>query len=128
MLFRSQEGIPYRRFDLGDGYEVWVGRNAKQNDSLTLRDARPFDLWMHARGVAGSHAVLRVKGRNDSPPRPILEKAAAIAAWFSKARTHSMAPVMVTQRKYVRKLKKAAQGAVRVEREEVIMIEPGLPS
>ena len=124
----DHEGIPYRRFDLGNGYEVWVGRNAKQNDSLTLRDARPFDLWMHARGVAGSHTVLRVKGRNDSPPRPVLEKAAAIAAWFSKARTHSMAPVMVTQRKYVRKPKKAAPGAVRVEREEVIMIEPGLPS
>lgn len=123
----DEDGIPYRRFDVGQGYEVWVGRNAKQNDALTLHDARPFDIWMHARGVAGSHAVLRVKGRQDQPPKRILEQAAAIAAWFSKARTHSMAPVIMTQRKYVRKPRKALPGAVLVEREQVIMIEPGLP-
>lgn len=123
----DEDGIPYRRFDVGNGYEVWVGRNAKQNDTLTLHDARPFDVWMHARGVAGSHAVLRVKGRQDVPPKPVLEKAAAIAAWFSKARTHSLAPVIMTQRKYVRKPRKALPGAVLVEREQVIMIEPGLP-
>ena len=124
----DQDAIPYRRFDVGEGYEVWVGRNAKQNDTLTLRDARPFDIWLHARGVAGSHTVLRVKGRTDTPPKSVLERAAAIAAWFSKARTSSMAPVIVTQRKYVRKPRKALPGAVRVEREEVIMIEPGLPT
>ena len=106
---------------------MWVGRNAKQNDELTLRDARPFDLWMHARGVAGSHTILRVKGRTDNPPGSIQEKAAAIAAWFSKARTSSLAPVIVTQRKYVRKPRGAAAGAVKVEREKVIMIEPALP-
>ena len=123
----EDDGIPYRRFDVGEGYEVWVGRNAKQNDALTLHDARPFDIWMHARGVAGSHAVLRVKGRQDNPPKRVIEQAAAIAAWFSKARTHSMAPVIMTQRKYVRKPRKALPGAVMVEREQVIMIEPGLP-
>ncbi len=124
----DEDGIPYRRIDLGEGYEIWVGRNARQNDELTLRDSRPFDLWMHARGVAGSHAVLRVKGRTDKPPRHVVEKAAAVAAWFSKARTSALAPVIVTQRKYVRKPRKAAQGAVRIEREEVILIEPGLPN
>lgn len=123
----DQDAIPYRRFELADGYEVWVGRNARQNDELTLRDARPFDLWMHARGVAGSHTVLRVKGRTDSPPKPILEQAAAIAAWFSKARTSSLAPVIVTQRKYVRKPKKSVAGSVRIDREEVLLVEPALP-
>lgn len=123
----ENDGIPYRRFELDDGYEVWVGRNAKQNDDLTLRDARPFDLWMHARGVAGSHTVLRVKGRTDSPPRHVVERAAAIAAWFSKSRTSALAPVIVTQRKYVRKPRKSPAGSVRVDREDVILIEPGLP-
>lgn len=123
----DDDGIPYRRFDVGQGYEVWVGRNAKQNDALTLHDARPFDIWLHARGVAGSHAVLRVKGRQDNPPKQVIEKAAAIAAWFSKARTHALAPVILTPRKYVRKPRKALPGAVLVEREQVIMIEPGLP-
>ena len=45
--------IPFRRYPLGSGYEVWVGRNAKQNDELTMRAARKFDLWLHARGRAG---------------------------------------------------------------------------
>lgn len=124
----DQDAVPYRRFELSDGYEVWVGRNARQNDELTLRDARPFDLWLHARGVAGSHTVLRVKGRTDSPPKSIIEQAAAIAAWFSKARTSSLAPVIVTQRKYVRKPKKSVAGSVRVDREEVLLVEPSLPS
>jgi predicted ribosome quality control (RQC) complex YloA/Tae2 family protein len=123
----DQEGIPYRRFELADGDEVWVGRNSKQNDDLTLRDARPYDVWMHARGVAGSHTVLRVKGRKDTPPKHILESAAAIAAWFSKARTSALAPVIVTQRKYVRKPRKSPAGSVRVDREDVILIEPALP-
>lgn len=121
------DGVPYRRFEMPQGYEVWVGRNARQNDELTLRDARPFDLWMHARGVAGSHTVLRVKGRNDKPPAHIIERAASIAAWFSKARTSALAPVIVTERKYVRKPRKAPAGAVRVEREKVLLVTPGLP-
>jgi len=121
------DGIPYRRFELADGYEVWVGRNARQNDELTLRDARPFDIWLHARGVAGSHTVLRVKGRTDNPPKPVVEQAAAIAAWFSKARTSSLAPVIVTPRKYVRKPRKSVAGSVRIDREEVILVEPALP-
>jgi len=121
------DAIPYRRYDLGQGYEVWVGRNAKQNDELTLRDARAFDLWLHARGVPGSHTVLRVKGRTDSPPGYIIEKAASIAAWHSKARTSGLAPVIYTQRKYVRKPRKAAAGSVRIEREKVVMVEPGFP-
>lgn len=123
----SDDGIPYRRYILDDGYEVWVGRNAKQNDQLTLRDSQKYDLWMHARGVAGSHTILRLKGRTDTPPKHIVAQAAAIAAYHSKARTSSLAPVIITERKYVRKPRKALPGAVLVERERVLMVEPALP-
>lgn len=123
----SGTDFPYRRYVIHGGYEVWVGRNARQNDQLTLRDSRKYDLWLHARGVPGSHTVLRVKGRKDSPPKAVIEQAAAIAAYHSKARTSSLAPVMVTERKYVRKPRNAHPGAVVVEREEVLMVEPGLP-
>jgi predicted ribosome quality control (RQC) complex YloA/Tae2 family protein len=68
-----------------------------------------------------------VKGRKDTPPRAVIEQAAAIAAWHSKARTSGLAPVMVTEKKYVRKPRKAPPGAVVVEREEVLMVEPALP-
>ena len=122
------ERLPFRRFALDNGYEVWVGRNAKQNDVLTFRHARKYDLWMHARGVGGSHVVLRLPNRHAQPGRPVLEQAAAIAAHFSKAQGSSLVPVMVAPRKYVRKPKGAAPGAVVVEREEVLLVEPGLPS
>ncbi|NBC16283.1 MAG: hypothetical protein GVY18_03080, partial [Bacteroidetes bacterium] len=63
----GKERIPFRRYDLGNGYEVWVGRNARQNDDLTFHHAQKYDIWMHARGVPGSHAVLRLPNRDAEP-------------------------------------------------------------
>jgi predicted ribosome quality control (RQC) complex YloA/Tae2 family protein len=123
-----EDRIPFRRFALPDGYEVWVGRNARQNEQLTFRHARKYDLWMHARGVAGSHAVLRLPNRQAQPARHILHLAASIAAYFSKAQGSSLVPVMVAERKFVRKPKGAVTGAVVVEREDVLLVEPRLPS
>lgn len=122
-----EDSVPYRRFVLEEGYEVWVGRNAKQNDQLTLHDARKYDLWLHARGVAGSHTVLRLRGQGDKPPHRIVEQAAAIAAWFSKARPSALVPVIVVEKKYVRKPRKSLPGTVLVEREKVLLVEPKLP-
>ena len=119
--------LPFRRFSLPEGYEVWVGRNARQNDDLTFHYAQKYDLWMHARGVAGSHAVLRKPNRDAEPGKHILQAAASIAAHFSKARGSGLVPVAVTQRKYVTKPRGAAPGAVRVEHEEVLIVEPRLP-
>lgn len=124
---RTEEARPYRRYLLDGDYEVWVGRNARENDQLTQRDSRPWDLWLHARGVPGSHVVLRAKGRSITPPAQVVERAARIAAWWSKARTSQLAPVIVTERKYVRKPKGATQGAVLIDREDVLMVEPALP-
>lgn len=116
--------LPYHRVDLGLGYEAWIGRSAKDNDALTLRHARPYDLWLHARGVAGSHVVVRVKGRTDVPPGPVVERAARLAAFHSKAKTSSLVPVVVTPRKWVRKAKGSAPGQVIVEREAEVRIVP----
>ena len=125
---QENKRIPFRRFRLAEGYEVWVGRNARQNDELTFRHAQKYDLWMHARGVSGVHAVLRLPHRNAAPGTAILRQAASIAAWFSKARGSNLVPVMVTERKYVRKAKGMPPGAVTVERETVVLVEPGLPN
>ncbi len=119
--------IPFRRFRLRAGYEVWAGRNARQNDELTFRHAQKYDLWMHARGVPGVHAVLRLPHRNAAPDAAIIRQAASIAAWFSKARGSGLAPVTVAERKYVRKAKGGPPGAVTTERETVLLVEPGLP-
>ncbi|MGA7303576.1 MAG: fibronectin-binding domain-containing protein, partial [Rhodothermales bacterium] len=93
----------------------------------TFDHASPHDLWFHARGVGGSHVVLRVPGRKTVVGKPIKLKAAAIAAWFSSARGSGLVPVIVTDRKYVSKPKGSDPGAVRVHREEVLMVEPQLP-
>lgn len=124
---RQQRGAStpiFREFDLGDGWTVFVGRNASNNDELTMRFAKQNDTWFHARGVGGSHAVLRGDG---NPPKRILEQAAAIAAWYSQARNASWTPVVYTLKKHVRKPKGAAVGAVTLERESVVMVKPSLP-
>ena len=116
--------LPYHRIDLGQGYEAWVGRTARDNDTLTLRHARPYDLWLHARGVPGSHVIVRAKGRTDVPPRAVVERAAGLAAAYSKARTSALVPVVVTPRKWVRKAKGTPPGQVVVEREAEVLIVP----
>ena len=124
ILAKSQqaETLPYRRGEI-ENYEIWIGKSAKSNDRLTS-DAHKEDIWLHARGVSGSHVVIRMNNSQDMPPRHILLKAAAIAAWNSKARGSKLAPVIVAKRKYITKPKGAAPGAVRVQREQVEMVQP----
>jgi predicted ribosome quality control (RQC) complex YloA/Tae2 family protein len=119
--------FPYRRFDLGDGFEVWVGKNARQNHELTFHAAQKYDLWMHVRERPGAHTVLHLPNRDAEPGRHRIHAAAAIAAYYSKARGSALVPVMVTERKYVTSPKGADPGVVRVNREDVVMVEPGLP-
>ncbi len=114
--------LPYKRTVI-DGYEVWIGKNAKSNDRLTS-DAHKEDVWLHARGVSGSHVVIRMNNQKEMPPKHVILKAAAVAAWHSKAKGSKLAPVIVTKRKYVTKPKGSATGAVRVQREDVEMVTP----
>ena len=118
----------YRTFELDDAYTLYVGRNAANNDELTMRFAKQNDWWFHARGVSGSHAVLRGGEGAEKPPKKILERAAAIAAYYSQARNASFVPVIYTQRKNVRKPKGANVGAVTLEREEMLMVKPESPA
>lgn len=116
----------YKTFELGDGFILYVGKNAANNDELTMKFAKPNDLWMHARGTSGSHAVLPLNGM-EKAPKPILKKAAEITAYYSGARNAKYVPVCYTLKKNVRKPKGANVGAVVITREEVIMVEPRIP-
>jgi predicted ribosome quality control (RQC) complex YloA/Tae2 family protein len=122
----QQIGSKFRRFIVDGGFEVWVGKDAKSNDLLTFKFSDKEDIWLHARGVPGAHVVLKT-GRQQ-PSKRAIEQAGSIAAYFSQAKTSSLVPVIVAKRKYVRKPKGAPEGSVVVEREEVIMVEPKLPS
>lgn len=124
---RDEANNRFRVFVIDERHTLYVGKNASNNDELTMRFARQNDWWMHARGSAGSHAVLRGV-TTDKIPKPILEKAAAITAYYSQARNASYVSVVYTQRKFVRKPKWANVGAVVLEREQTIMVKPLLPS
>jgi len=110
-----------------DGFKVYVGRNSKNNDALTLGFASKNDLWLHAKDLAGSHVLIRNKGSETRFPKHVIEQAAEIAAHFSKGRNQEFCPVLYTLKKYVRKPKGAPAGAVLVDREEVLLVRPGLP-
>ncbi|AFM03157.1 putative RNA-binding protein, snRNP like protein [Bernardetia litoralis DSM 6794] len=114
--------LPFKVFEYQD-FQILVGKNSKNNDLLTQKFAYKEDLWLHARGVAGSHVV--IKYRAGKPfPKSVIEKAASLAAYYSKSKTDSLCAVIVTPKKYVRKPKGAVLGAVVVEREDVVMVEP----
>lgn len=69
------------------GFEILVGKGARSNDRLTLKEARPDDLWLHAAGYAGSHVVVRARGgKTGEVPSAVVEDAAQLAVWHSKAR------------------------------------------
>lgn len=123
----KREELPFRMFTVDGGFEVWAGKSSKNNDLLTMKYARPDDLWFHARGSSGSHVVLRAESGKGEPGKKAKEQAASIAAYYSKMKNASMVPVAMTYKKYVRKPKGAPPGTVVIEREKVIFAEPGLP-
>jgi predicted ribosome quality control (RQC) complex YloA/Tae2 family protein len=116
---------PYKEFEI-DGYQVWVGKNSKANDELTQKYAHKEDIWLHARGVAGSHVIIKKQG-NKPVPMIVIEKVAGLAAYYSKAKSDTLCPVIYTSRKYIRKPKGSAPGQVMVDREEVLIVPPASP-
>jgi predicted ribosome quality control (RQC) complex YloA/Tae2 family protein len=118
------EKIPgVRRYLSTDGYEILVGRAARDNDNLTFRVAQPNDLWMHAGDYPGSHVVIRNPTRKEIPHRTIIE-AAQLAGRFSQASEDAKVVVHYTERKFLSKPKRAAPGLVRMSRFRSITIEP----
>lgn len=124
---RLPSAIRPRRYDMGNGWELLVGRSNRGNDVLTHEIARPHEIWMHADQAAGSHAVLRHHEKGREPPASTLRNAAAIAAWFSKARNSAKASVIVSRKRHVRRARKAPVGTVMVGDHETLMVEPTDP-
>lgn len=119
----SRKELPFMCFII-EGYEVFAGRNAKNNDLLTQKFAKKDDLWLHARDVSGSHVIIR-NPNGASIPNSVIEKVAQLAAWYSKRKTDSLCPVIYTPKKYVRKPKGSLPGQVILSQEKVVMVKPG---
>ena len=113
-------------YTLPGGHRVMAGKTDADNDRLSLKVAAPNDWWFHVRGMPGSHVVLVVDG--DRPPdRDTLKRAAAIAAWHSKARGGGVVAVSATLARYVTKPRGAKPGSVQIRREQVFKVRPALP-
>lgn len=119
---KTKEANPFMEFEM-QGFQVFVGKNAKNNDLLTQKFAKKDDLWLHARDVSGSHVIIR-NPNGVKIPLNVVEHVAQIAAWHSKRKSDTLCPVIYTQKKYVRKPKGSLPGQVILTKEEVIMVEP----
>ena len=119
----AERNLPYHRFRSTGGLEIRVGRGARRNDELTFHHSSPDDVWLHVRQSPGAHVILRWS-QPGNPPRRDLTEAAVLAALNSDARHSGSVPVDWTRRKYVRKPRKAAAGAVVPQQVQTLFVEP----
>jgi predicted ribosome quality control (RQC) complex YloA/Tae2 family protein len=123
----ASKGRPYRTLVV-DGFEVLVGRGDEDNDVLTFEVAEPNDLWLHvAGGTPGSHVVVRNPNKVEIP-REVVERAAAAAAWYSKARNAQKVEVHVCRAADVTKPRGAPTGLVELARWRSLRVRPALPT
>jgi predicted ribosome quality control (RQC) complex YloA/Tae2 family protein len=122
---KNEVGSPFKVFEV-EGFTIWVGKSAKDNDEMLRNFVHKDDLWLHARQVPGSHVIIRKKGM-PAVPQQVVERAASLAAFYSKLKTDFLSPVIVTEVKFVRKVKGSAPGSVVVDREKVILVAPKGP-
>lgn len=109
-------------FETSGGFHVFVGRNNRQNDQLTMRDAEHRDLWFHTQKIHGSHVILRTDGQ--IPDKNSVQEAALLAAWFSQGRESSGVPVDYTEVKHVKKPAGARPGMVLYTNFKTLYITP----
>jgi hypothetical protein len=121
----QEEQVPFKKFEFG-GFEILVGKSSKANDELLRKYAWKEDLWLHAKDVSGSHVLIKFRSGMIFPG-DVLERAAELAAFYSKSKNDTLASVIYTPVKYVRKVKGAAPGAVMVDKEKVILVPPRGP-
>ena len=107
---KPPKASPPIKFKSSDGFTILVGRNNKQNDKLTLKDAMKNDLWLHTQNITGSHVIVQSNG--EEIPDKTIEEACIIAAFHSKAKNSTQVPVDYTLVRYVKKPNGAKPGMV----------------
>ncbi len=115
-----------KQMNLDGGFKVLIGKNNKQNDEISLKIARKYDLWFHAKDVPGSHVVLLTN--KNTPTDDVLIKTAALAAFNSSARNSSKVAVDYTLIKYVKKPKGAKPGKVIYTDYKTLFVKPKISS
>jgi len=123
---RERKKYNVNEYELPGGWKVLAGRSDEENDFLSLKAAGPNDYWFHVRGMPGSHVILRAR-QGEEPDRETLNRAAAVAAFHSKARNAGITAVSCTRARYVTKHKDSKPGSVHIRKESIIKVRPRLP-
>lgn len=118
----SRPGSKPLKFKSSEGYIIYVGKNNRQNDVLTMRKAKPDDIWLHTKDIPGSHVVIDCNG--ESVSEKTLMEAGILAAYYSKARSGSNVPVDYTKKKFVRKPSGAKPGFVIYDHHKTLYVTP----
>ncbi len=117
----SKTASACRSFRSHDGYAILVGKNARGNDVLTFTMSKPDDLWLHANGVSGSHVIVRLPKKRQTPPET-LQDAAALAVLYSNLRKSGKGEIIYALKKYVKKPKGARPGSATVTRGKTMWV------
>ncbi|MBQ2699364.1 MAG: NFACT family protein [Firmicutes bacterium] len=122
---KDDEALPPRRVVSADGFTILIGRNNRQNDRLTLKEAAATDIWLHAQKIPGSHVIVRAEGR--PVPDSTIAEAAAYAAWYSKGGSAGKTAVDYTTADQVKKPAGAKPGMVIYFQQKTLYVEPKEP-
>lgn len=118
---KVDSSVPHH-FISSDGYDIFIGKNNKQNDYLTLKLANKDDIWMHTKNIPGSHVI--IKKKDNLVPQNTIVEAAKLAAYHSKAKLSSNVPVDYTERKNVKKPSGSKPGMVIYDFYNTVYVTP----
>lgn len=110
-----------RRFEV-EGFPIFVGRNARQNEEVTFKRGGADDVWLHVRGRPGAHVIVKSDGREI--PDGVIRRAAELAAYFSSVRESERVDVDVTERRFVRRVSGKRPGLVTYRNERTVSVTP----
>jgi predicted ribosome quality control (RQC) complex YloA/Tae2 family protein len=131
----------YLRYESASGLTIYVGRNNRENDELTLKKAKPYDLWLHTKDIPGPHVILvrparsaeGGKGDAEDEGLPLgfdadsIREAAGVAAHYSRAKQSESVPVDYCLVRYVKKPSGAKPGMVIFTHNRTLYVTPALP-
>lgn len=119
---KAPKALPPIEYRSSEGYKILVGRNNRQNDTLTLKEADKSDIWLHVKDLTGSHVIICCGG--ETPDEETIEEAALIAAYNSSARNSSLVPVDYTLVRYVKKPSGSKPGMVIFTNQKTLYVTP----
>jgi len=114
--------LPFREFRYGE-WRILVGKGALSNEILTFKLASPMDVWLHVKGSPGSHVIIRNPSASEVPIE-VIEFAASLAAYYSKAKMNTKVPVDYTLVRYVKRHPSGKKGAVLIRNEKTLWVRP----